>query len=129
MLKYWKIALFLFVYWFVVVLYSHDYDRFPLGGHGEEQAFGWAGISLLREGVPTSWTQFDYPQENRVFKGFIGKEGPGNPRMAVELVRPWFDHPPLFYTLAALNSHWQGEETRSILSASYLRAPSVVAFW
>jgi hypothetical protein len=126
---YWKIGLFLLAYWFVVVLYSHDYDRYPMGAHGEEQAYAWAGLSLLRDGVPTSWTHFDYPNENRVFKGKISNVGPGNPELFVELVTPWFDHPPLFYTLSAIMSYRSGEPTRSILAAGNIRAPSVVAFW
>lgn len=129
-LKYWKVGLFLLVYWFTVVLYSHDYDRYPFGGHGEEQAYAWAGISLLRDGIPTSWTHFDYPEENRVFKGKIANEGPGRPELFVELVTPWFDHPPLFYTLSALMSYQNKDiPTRSILPASHIRLPSVVAFW
>ena len=129
-LLHWKTLLFLFVLYFTVVLYSHDYDRYPFGGHGEEQAYAWAGISLLRDGVPTSWTHFDYPEENKVFKGKIANGGPGSPELFVELVTPWFDHPPLYYTLMALKSYKNGDiPTRSILAASHIRLPSVIAFW
>lgn len=123
-----KSILFVFVATFLFILVAHDSDRYPLGAHGEEQAFGLAGVSLWKSGTPVSWSHFDYPDDNIIYKGPIGKPEDG-PVLFVELVKPWFDHPPLFYAMATYMSHIKGEDERSIISAGYLRFTSVIAFW
>lgn len=124
--KYWQLFLFLAVFVFLFILSSHEYNRFPYEVHGEEQAFAWAGLSLLKEGTPVSWSHFEYPEGSIVYSGPIGNEPH---QIFVDLVEPWFDHPPTFSTMAALISYANGLETQTVLPAIWVRLPNMIAFW
>lgn len=124
--RYRQVILFIAVFIVLFVLSSHEYNRFPYEVHGEEQAFAWAGLSLLKEGTPVSWSHFDYLEGSIVYSGPIGDEPH---QIFVDLVKPWFDHPPTFSILAALVSYAKGLETQSVLPAIWVRLPNMVAFW
>lgn len=124
--KYKTSILFIFVWIFLSIVFLHGYNRYPYEGHGEEQAFAWAGFSYLKSGVPTSWSHFDYPKESLVFDGKIGKSD--NLKIGVKLVRPWFDHPPLFSVLSGLGPYFAGFSEIEVFPNSLIRIPSVVAF-
>ena len=68
-----------------------DYALVPFHNEtADEYQHAWEGWHLLREGVPAAWSTFPdrYPASStRDFRWF------GDPYV---LVRPYFDHPPLF---------------------------------
>ena len=74
-----------------LALRLHDYPLVPFHHEtADEYQHAWEGWHLLREGVPASWTTFpdSYPADaRREFRWF------GDPYI---VVRPYFDHPPLF---------------------------------
>ncbi len=74
-----------------LALRLHDHALVPFHHEtADEYQHAWEGWHLLREGVPASWTAFAdrYPAEARSeFRWF------GDPYV---VVRPYFDHPPLF---------------------------------
>lgn len=74
-----------------LLLRLHDYPIVPFHHEtADEYQHAWEGWHLLREGAPVSWTTFPdrYPEGARSeFRWF------GDPYV---VVRPYFDHPPLF---------------------------------
>lgn len=68
-----------------------NYDRLPPFGETRDEFFyPWAGISLLKTGIPTSWSPFGgYTSEQKVT--FWGVD--------FRLVSPWLEKPPLYSLL------------------------------
>lgn len=118
----WGITLGIFVALFIVR--AHDYDRYPLAGHADELNYGWAGISLIRDGKPFGWSYQPYPKSWIFYDGLIGKKG--ELQVGGPMVRPWLDEPPLFFLLAGGSAHLFGDETWSVLPASHIRIPSII---
>lgn len=85
------------------VLRFHDYAIVPFHHEtADEYQHAWEGWHLLQERVPAAWTTFPevYPTDQvHDFRWF-------GDRYAV--VRPYFDHPPLFSLLVGLASSFGG---------------------
>lgn len=121
-----KFGIFIVTFLFLAIIFVHDYNRFPQEGHADEQAFAWAGFSILKDRAPTSWSHFDYPEENVVFEGLVGRED--ELAIGVKLVRPWFDHAPLYAVLTGLAPYLSGVQEISVFDAAQIRLPSVFFF-
>ena len=75
----------------------HDYALVPFHHEtADEYQHAWEGWSLLHDGVPAAWSTFPdrYPIEQTLDLKWFGDR--------YVLVRPYFDHPPLFSILVGL---------------------------
>jgi hypothetical protein len=75
----------------------HDYALVPFHHEtADEYQHAWEGWSLLHQGVPAAWSMFPdrYPMSDTVDFRWFGDR--------YVLVRPYFDHPPLFSLLVGL---------------------------
>lgn len=84
------------------LLRFHNYYLFPVFGEtADEWAWSHLGASLIQDGIPTSWSFFEEYKN-----GYIYKEG----IYQAPIVRPVFDHPPLFSllpgTVHSVKGHW-----------------------
>ncbi len=71
-----------------LILRLNKYDQIPpFGETRDEFQYPWAGMSLIQNGVPTSWSYFDAYQ-NRQSIWLWDQE--------FRLVTPWFDKPVLY---------------------------------
>lgn len=109
----------LFFVTFVVLgffLRFHQYFLFPIGGEtSDENAWTLLGASLIQERVPASWSYFS------AYKGYEYKMGVYD----APIVRPVFDHPPLFSFLPGL-FHSLKSEWSAYPSMKVIRLPMVV---
>lgn len=84
----------------------------------DEVQFAWAGLSLLFAGVPISWSMFpEYGHSTP----FLFTDGAIYP-----LVRPWFDHPPLFALLTGGAAAAAGQLDFAGVTTAAVRVPAVV---
>ena len=81
----------------------------------DERLWLMAGVSLLKEGVPTAWT-IEWPQ-HRWDKFWEVDHG---------VVTPWLDHPPLFALFAGGWSILMGVDDIDKTNQAVLRLPMVV---
>lgn len=85
-----------------------QYYAFPVYGETyDETAWAHLGASLIQERVPTSWSFFDAYDGEYIYKTGIYQ---------APIVRPVFDHPPLFSLIPGLAHS---------LKANWLQPPSV----
>jgi hypothetical protein len=73
------------------LLRFHDYTLVPVRNETiDEYQHSWEGWHLLHHGFPAAWSTFPnvYPKDHTVDFRWFGKR--------FLLVRPYFDHPPLF---------------------------------
>ena len=79
------------------LLRFHDYALVPFHHEtADEYQHAWEGWSLLHQGVPTAWSTFPdrYPiSQSTDFRWFGDR---------YVVVKPYFDHPPLFSVLVGL---------------------------
>ncbi len=85
----------------------------------DEYAFAWSGMSILQQGVPTSWSWLT-PTDN--FPTVVWSEK----NLRVRLVTPWFDHPPLFGLLVGIASLIGGAKTFFECNLNSMRFPSLL---
>ena len=122
---FWKIIGVVGLFVFLAILRLHEYDRLPGSTHAEELLYSWSGIHLIETGVPQSWSTLDYPKENLVFDGIVGK---GNTlSLPAKLYRPWLDEPPLYSLMSGGVAHWYGDDRNLVIPTSHSRVPSVIA--
>ena len=121
-----KAGLFVLVFVFTFIVRASGYDRTPGFGHLEELLYSWSGMYLLEEGVPVSWSTLEYPKKNVIFKGFIGSKHTPDTRVAVDLMRPWLDEPPLYSLLVGSVARLFGADRHEIIPTAYVRIPSIV---
>ncbi len=123
--NFFKIGILILVLIFTFILRVHNYDRAPGLGQLEELAFGWAGIYLIETGSPVSWSTLDYPDSSLTYSGEVNLNG-SDPKVFVDLYRPWLDQPPLFSLLSGGSAHFFGANRNAVLPTSYLRFPVVI---
>lgn len=109
---------------FTFILRAHNYDREPDIGQLEEMLYGWAGINLIAEGVPISWSTLDYPKSAEVFRGEITLDG-SDPKAHVTLFKPWLDEPPVYSLISGGSAYLFGANRWNILPSSYVRLPQI----
>ncbi|MDO8573426.1 MAG: glycosyltransferase family 39 protein [Candidatus Daviesbacteria bacterium] len=120
------VLIFFLVLIFTFILRTHNFDRFPVMGHLEEQMFAWAGIHLIERGIPRAWTSLDFPERAVVYKGAVSYNG-GDPVVHVKLVEPWLEHPPLFSLLVGEFAHLYKANRDDVVPTSFIRTPLMIA--
>jgi 4-amino-4-deoxy-L-arabinose transferase-like glycosyltransferase len=100
-----------------LLLRVHDYTAAPrLRENVDELAWAWAGLSLLQDHSPTSWSYLPaYPRTFPLREPDNGRILPG--------VHPWLDHPPLFALLVGGFAWIAGERQFSQVTAGVIRVP------
>ncbi|NCS97996.1 MAG: hypothetical protein GW762_05385 [Candidatus Pacebacteria bacterium] len=74
----------------------------PFQNDADELAFVFAGQSLIEEGVPISWSSFEYDDTYIYSNEEIG-DPEFNTDGTITLIKPWFDHP---YLLSLIEGAW-----------------------
>jgi 4-amino-4-deoxy-L-arabinose transferase-like glycosyltransferase len=83
----------------------------------DELQFPWAGLALITDHVPQSWSYFP---EYRHYTWLVLPDGSSYP-----LVKPWLDHPPLFPLLPGAAAWVAGERSFTQVTAASVRIPSI----
>ncbi|HBC73199.1 MAG: Glycosyl transferase family 39 [Candidatus Amesbacteria bacterium GW2011_GWB1_47_19] len=110
---------------FLFIIRVHNYGRWPLAGHADEQNYGWSGLGLIETGRPVGWSQHNiYPKSWTFFDGLLGKEE--DIPVGVKMVRPWLDEPPLYSLLSGGVAHLYRDKLLSVLPVSHIRLPSII---
>lgn len=88
-----------------VFLRFHNYETYPQrGASSDEYAFAFVGVSLLTQSVPVGWSAFNsYTDKNRSNLTINNLYFP--------IVKPYFDHPPLYGLLVGGWSVLNGQNT------------------
>jgi 4-amino-4-deoxy-L-arabinose transferase-like glycosyltransferase len=112
----------------------YNYDVVPHPGEtADEYGFAWAGLSLIKDGVPESWSSVnmatitDEAYEN-VRKEYVNVDGihdkdPSGPPFS--LVKPWFDKPPGFALFIGSYSYFKGAREYVQTGVGIIRRPMV----
>lgn len=122
--NFFRIFILVFVFSFTFILRAHNYDKAPGLGQLEELAFGWAGINLIETGSPVSWSTLEYPESSLVYSGEVNFDG-SEPKVFVDLHKPWLDQPPLFSLISGGSAHLFGANRNFVLPTSYMRLPVI----
>lgn len=104
------------------VVRFHKYAEFPVVGEtADEYAWTMLGASLIETGEPASWSQFDAYKDNQVTDVVMK-----NPQTGARfpIVRPVFDHPPLFGLVPGFAQAIRGEWSVAP-SAKVIRLPVI----
>jgi Dolichyl-phosphate-mannose-protein mannosyltransferase len=103
------------------LLRFHDYELVPFHHEtADEYQHAWEGWSLLHEGIPSAWSTFPerYPvDQTHEFRWF------GEPYV---MVKPYFDHPPLFSVLVGIVNGLAGAPTALDCSLPVMRLVPIV---
>ena len=95
-----------------------DYTQVPVKGETKDEfMYPWAGMSLLKTGVPTSWSNFDAYKNFQKVK-IWGEE--------YRLVTPWFDKPLLYPLIAGSLMLATGATTFDQVNLSILRLIPII---
>lgn len=96
-----------------LVLRLHNYETYPQrGATSDEYTYSFLGLSLLTKGIPISWSHFG------VYKD---REDVSISGIYFPIVKPYFDHPPLFGLLVAGIALRNGENTFEKIQLSTIR--------
>lgn len=133
------------IFWIVALLLvvilgnslrSRNYDVVPHPGETtDEYGFAWAGLSLIENGVPTSWsgvesvtraggsaaTPYDNKERVKINVDNIFDKDPSRPDFLV--VTPWFDKPPAFALLIGGYSYLKGAREFFQTGVGIIRRP------
>jgi 4-amino-4-deoxy-L-arabinose transferase-like glycosyltransferase len=112
-------ALLLLILALALVLRLHDYTAAPRPSDNvDELAWAWAGISLLQDHSPTSWSYLPaYDSTFTIREPDNGRLLPG--------VHHWLDHPPLFALLIGGFAWLVGERQYEQISHFAIRLPVI----
>lgn len=105
-----------------VLLRLHDYARVPpFGETRDEFAYPWAGMTLIKNGVPSSWSYFE-SYKNRHSQRLWNQE--------FRIVTPWFDKPLLYPLLTGGFMHLTGARDFADVQLTNLRLiPIILSFF
>lgn len=97
----------------------------------DEHAYTWAGLTLITEGTPTSWSWIEaYGPKEKSIRNLKGEYKESELIMwnnnGYRLVTPWFDHPPLFSTMMGAYAYATGTKEIYSLSPSTIRIPMLL---
>lgn len=113
-----KITLVVIILIFGLYLKLHNYSIYPQrGASSDEYTYTFLGISLLKEGIPVSWSIFT-PYKNR-YDLIIDK-------LYFPMVYPYFDHPPLNGLLVGGWSILFGEDTFTKVELKTIRLVPII---
>lgn len=108
-------------------LRSVNSSRIPFPGESmDEYSFAWAGLSLIRVGIPIGIsgipgyknTDFRYINVDQVFRG----TAKGNP---FAINSPWFDHPPLLGLITSGFTYLSGGRVFEDAQVRFIRRPMI----
>ncbi len=102
-----------------IIRYYHYDSLPPFNWTSDEFAFAWSGMSLIQDGVPTSWSFLSTADDFLV----VVWENTG---VRYRLVTPWFDHPPLFGLIVGGAAILGGAKEFFDCSLSVIRIPSLM---
>lgn len=112
-----KISLLVLVLVLSVFLKLHHYTTYPQrGSTSDEYTYSFLGLSLLRTGVPVSWSFFPYSHRTDVTIGGI----------LFPMVYPYFDHPPLAGIIVGAWSMLWKQSTFNQVSLATIRIVPII---
>lgn len=99
-----------------------DYDRLPpFGETSDEFMYPFAGLSLLKTGIPASWSDFGAYPTGQILNLWGGR---------FRIVSPWLEKPPLYVLLTGSWMLVNNMAEFSQVRLSTLRLiPIVLSFW
>jgi dolichyl-phosphate-mannose-protein mannosyltransferase len=103
------------------LLRFHDYELVPFHHEtADEYQHAWEGWSLLHEGTPSAWSTFPdrYPIDQTHEFRWFGER--------YVMVKPYFDHPPLFSILVGAVNGLAGAPTALDCSLPIIRLVPIV---
>jgi 4-amino-4-deoxy-L-arabinose transferase-like glycosyltransferase len=95
----------------------HYTDAPQFHDNPDEVQFAWAGLSLLSNHVPQSWSFFP---EYTTHTWLVTPNGVSYP-----LVKPWLDHPPVFAVVTGAAAWLGGEHQFTEVTAASVRLPPI----
>lgn len=106
-------------------LREYSYSKVPTPGEvADEYSYGWLGLSLITEGYPRSWSSLvGYPSRVEEKINVDGLYNLDPFRAPFPIVKPWFDHPPLFGLITGGYAYLKGARQFSQVSVILLRRP------
>lgn len=122
-----KVFLVATIIFYGFLLRTYMYQYFPFSGASDELYSVWNGLSLINEKIPASWSEYPvYKKENIIFEGWVeGKWENGN-HARYRIVKPWFDHFPLFSLIVGANAKFFNLKNFSILPTGIIRLPMLL---
>lgn len=107
------------------VLRSYFYSSVPHPGEvADEYAWGWLGLSLVQNHVPSSWSLISAYRNINYEKIDVDSIYEKNPAIPLfRIVKPDFDQPPLFGLMVGAYSYLQGAREFKDVSVIFLRRP------
>ena len=108
-----KTFLLIIILFAALFLRFHNYSVYPQrGATSDEYTYAFLGLSLMENGIPTSWSYFG-EYTDRQDMNIDGTLFP--------MVTPYFDHPPLAGLIIGGWSRIRGEETFAKVKLSTIR--------
>lgn len=109
-------------------LRNYNYSTVPHPGEtADEYVFAWAGLSLIKTGIPESWTGVTsaYPsyRKEQINVDQILEKDPARPPFSI--VKPWFDKPPGFALLIGGYSYFKGAREYVQTGVGIIRRPMI----
>lgn len=106
-------------------LRSFSYGSVPHPGEvADEYSYGWVGLSLIEKGYPISWSTL-LPYKSKTMEKInvdsLYDKNPGT--LPFPIVKPWFDHPPLFGLITGGYAYLKGAREFVDVSVILLRRP------
>ena len=107
------------------LLRAYMYQYIPFSGEPDELYSVWNGLSLIEDGVPSSWSGLSaYEEKDIIFFGQIGGGSWENGAFRMyTIVRPWFDHFPMFSLIVGGNAKLFNMEKLKVLPTGIIRLP------
>lgn len=113
-----RVLVVLLIFLLGFLLRFHNFAKYPQrGATHDEFAFAFLGISFLKTGVPSSWSNIPVYQDKYYLKA-------NDTRYTI--VTPYFDHPPLFGFLTGGLALANGETEFSEVKLSTIRLVPVI---
>lgn len=98
-----KISTVVFILFVSLILRLHNYEQYPQrGATSDEYSYSFLGMSLLKDGIPTSWSSF---------QAYKNRQDLTIRNLYFPVVYPYFDHPPLSGFLTGGLSLLVGQDT------------------
>lgn len=98
-----------------LILHLHNYSQYPQrGASSDEYTYSFMGLSLLNNGIPSSWSNFTPYNAVKHYDLTIN-------HLYFWIVEPYFDHPPLHGLLVGAWAMLNGENTFEKVQLSTIR--------
>lgn len=124
--RYFKITVFLLVFFLGIGLRLWKYPFYPLAANAEEYFSVWHGLSLIEKGEPIAWSDIPVYEKKHIYFEGIAKNLSGRGDLGVRLIKPWLDEPPLFSLVEGSISKFYQSENFTIISPYIIRIPPLI---